>query len=122
MDKTCAGSGLCRNLECAPLEGEDTMTALFRKLSDSTVIAILLYALALPARAQNEWVQRYNGPGDGDDVATAMVVDSAGNAFVTGYSLGSGTGYDYATMKYSPTGARLWLKRYDGPVHSHDYA
>jgi hypothetical protein len=47
------------------------------------------------------WTNRYNGPGNSDDTASAVTVDSSGNVFVTGYSLGSGTSYDYATIKYS---------------------
>jgi len=32
------------------------------------------------------------------------VVDNNGNVYVTGKSFGSGTYYDYATIKYSSTG------------------
>jgi hypothetical protein len=51
-----------------------------------------------------QWVERYNGPGNGDDDATAIVLDNGGNIYVTGWSDGSGTYHDYATIKYSPTG------------------
>jgi Beta-propeller repeat len=49
------------------------------------------------------WVRRYNGPGgsNGFDDAYALALDSQGNAYVTGYSPGSGTAYDYATIRYS---------------------
>jgi len=39
-----------------------------------------------PAHADQIWEQRYDGPGHGVDRATALAVDSAGNAVVTGYS------------------------------------
>jgi hypothetical protein len=42
----------------------------------------------------------YNGPGNGEDNSTSVVADNLGNAFVTGRSLGTGTNYDYATIKY----------------------
>jgi uncharacterized delta-60 repeat protein len=71
---------------------------------------------------QEKWVARYNGPARGSDVATAVAVDGSGNVYVTGGSKGSGTDYDYATIKYNANGKQLWVKRYDGPAHGWDYA
>lgn len=68
------------------------------------------------------WTNRYNGPGNGDDYAYAVAVDASDNVFVTGESVGSGSGRDYATVAYSSAGAPLWTNRYDGPAHLHDYA
>jgi hypothetical protein len=42
-------------------------------------------------------------------------VDSNNNIYVTGYSWASGTGYDYATIKYSPDSNQpVWVARYNG--------
>jgi uncharacterized delta-60 repeat protein len=67
-----------------------------------------------------KWIRRYNGPGNGLDQATAIAVDENGNVFVTGWSTGSGTGRDYATIKYDKDGNTLWVRRYNGPGNALD--
>jgi hypothetical protein len=62
-----------------------------------------------------QWVRSYNGTGNSWDSPAALVVDAAGNIYVTGQSTGSGTNYDYATIKYDAAGTQLWARRYDGP-------
>jgi beta-propeller repeat-containing protein len=69
---------------------------------------------------QEQWVGSYDGPGDADDYATAIVTDGAGNAYVTGASVGIGTGYDYATVKDDATGQEQWAARYNGPANFDD--
>lgn len=74
------------------------------------------------AGGAEDWVRRYNGPGNGLDEARGIVVDSAGNVYVTGLSAGSGTDFDYATIKYSANGTELWVSRYNGPANQDDQA
>jgi len=69
-----------------------------------------------------QWVRRYNGPGNSEDIAYRIKVDVSGNIYVTGASTGSGTGHDYATVKYNSSGDSLWVRRYNGPGNSGDDA
>ncbi|MEI6948565.1 hypothetical protein V9K67_15330 [Paraflavisolibacter sp. H34] len=47
-----------------------------------------------------QWLQRFNGTGNGDDGANVIALDGVGNVFVTGASAGSGTGDDLVTIQY----------------------
>jgi uncharacterized delta-60 repeat protein len=69
-----------------------------------------------------QWASRYNGPGNSTDQGYAIGLDAAGNIYVTGYSVGSGTGRDYATLKYNSAGVQQWVSRYDGGVNADDQA
>jgi len=46
------------------------------------------------------WTARYNGPADGADEFSYIDVDGSGNVIVSGNSIGTGTSYDYVTIKY----------------------
>ena len=68
------------------------------------------------------WTNRYHGPGNYYDSATAMAVDGRNNVIVTGTSYDTESSEDYATLKYSSDGAPLWTNRYNGPVGYDNYA
>ncbi len=69
------------------------------------------------------WRSTYNGPGNGFDAASTLVLDDADGVIVTGSSLGADGSYDYATVKYSATdGGQLWAARYDGPANGYAMA
>jgi uncharacterized delta-60 repeat protein len=100
------------------------MEGKMRKISVLTLCIVLL-ACILPiqitqeAKAQvivtEEWVRRYDGPGNYYDTARAMAIDSSGNIYVTGDGYGNGTACDYVTIKYDPDGNELWRNTYNGP-------
>jgi uncharacterized delta-60 repeat protein len=82
------------------------------------------------------WEKRYNSPSNGNDVATALVLDNNGNVVVTGsisaqhYMVVNMTNYvlvldyyDYYTAKYgAANGSLLWEKRYNAPANDDDKA
>ena len=88
------------------------------------VVAVLTLLITDTSHGQmvEKWVQRYNGPANSNDRASATALDSAGNVAVTGYS-SNGSNNDYYTAKYAAAdGALLWENRYTGPANSSDAA
>jgi hypothetical protein len=77
----------------------------------------ILLATFMYASVDTAWVRRYDGPAHGDDWATRIAVDTAGNVYVTGASMsdtGGNTQYlDFVTIKYYPNGDTAWVRRAD---------
>jgi hypothetical protein len=68
------------------------------------------------------WATRYNGPGNDYDWPFDIEVDAAGNVYVTGRSVGAGTGFDYVTIKWDSSGTEKWVGRYNGTGNLDDEA
>ena len=70
------------------------------------------------------WAKGNRGSGHGLDGASDLAVSpNGGTVFVAGSRMGSGGADDYATVAYdASTGARRWIKRYDGPANGGDDA
>lgn len=70
------------------------------------------------------WAARFNGPEDSSDGASFVAASPDGSkVFVTGYSHGGASSYDYATIAYSAaSGTQLWVARYNGPANRSDQA
>lgn len=81
------------------------------------------YATVKYDSAGNEqWVARYNGPGNGGNIAYDLAVDISGNVYVTGVSSGPVGPGDCGTVKYDSTGREQWVALYNGPGNSGDRA
>src|SRR6478736_3507351 len=68
------------------------------------------------------WTNLFDGVGNDDDWATAVAVDNNGSVIVSGYSFNSGSGYDYATIKYSGAGVPLWTNFFNSGGSRDDLA
>ena len=70
------------------------------------------------------WARRYGGrAGRTDEASWAAVSPGGGSVYVTGFSRGTTSRKDYATVAYNAaTGAQLWVRRYNGPAGGDDAA
>jgi hypothetical protein len=59
------------------------------------------------------WVKYVAGSAGQDDQGNALAMDGAGNVYAAGWVTQTGTGKDYALVKYRPDGKRLWLRKTD---------
>lgn len=96
--------------------------SLSRAVRRGVALFFLLCGVSAAASAQvtEQWVARYNGPGNGPDSARAICLDALGNIYVAGTSRGDSTGDDYVVVKYDPDGTELWVARYNGPADGAD--
>ena len=86
--------------------------------SDSTTIGGYdIVTIKYDLTGTEQWVARFDSPVSGNDRVSAIALDGVGNANVTGFSTGYGTGSDCITISYNSSGEVRWLARYDSPGH-----
>lgn len=73
-------------------------------------------------KVKEEWVARYDGPGNGWDLVTALTLDAQGNVYVTGMSVNPEANFDFATIKYNTQGEEQWVALYNGSGNGGDGA
>jgi len=61
------------------------------------------------------WTRRYDGPVNSGDVPKALQLDSEGNIYITGKSVGTSIDYAFVTLKSGTNGRLLWTQRYVPP-------
>ena len=87
----------------------------------STIFFFILVVCA-SAQVTEAWMVQHDGLKRlrSDTHPVGFAVDTTGNAYVTGYSVGSYTSDDYATVKYDANGNEIWVARYNGPYNEWD--
>jgi len=78
--------------------------------------------ISYKADGTRRWVRRYDGPAHLEDAPAKMLLDSAGRIYIAGSSDSALNGTDAFVAKYSATGSRLWVKRFNGTADSADRA
>jgi hypothetical protein len=85
---------------------------------------VVVAATQLPASAAGEqlWAKRYDGSAHLGGAGASVAVSPDGTkAFAGGIANTSNGWYDFVVIAYVPaTGARLWVKKYNGPADSGD--
>ena len=74
---------------------------------------------------EEQWIARYNGAGNDDDVPVAIAIDSYGDIYVTGTTIECNGPYrssDITTIKYDQIGNQKWIVHYNGPGNVDDKA
>lgn len=66
------------------------------------------------------WVRRFNGIGNGGDIARAMALDTNGNIYICGFGLTCSNCEDIITIKYNTNGDLNWVKTFNGKGNALD--
>ncbi len=81
------------------------------------------FTIAYNSNGDTLWTRNYNGSGNGNDKATAIAADGAGNIIVTGESENGSLGnsnLNIVTLNYSSLGSLLLYANYNGTGNATD--
>ena len=106
--------------EPVALELDNGSNVIITGISDGGETQLDIATIKYNSAGTEQWIKRYCETGYSDDYAWAIAIDEAGNAYVTGISVGAGTHQDYATVKYNNNGIEQWVARYNGSGNNSD--
>jgi len=81
-----------------------------------------IIVISLDNSGTENWIYRYNGPGNDYDIAYSIIYGADGNLYVAGSSTGIGTDNDYTVISLTTSGTENWIYTYNGPGNQYDYA
>jgi len=84
-------------------------------------VVILTAFLLIYDNTDAQWIQNYNGPGNGMDFGNSIITDGIGNVYVVGSIQGSQSEHDITTLKYNSIGERQWVQFFNGTGNFNDY-
>lgn len=103
-------------------DNSDNVNAMVVDASGNTYLAGYTYSrtalrdmcvIKLNTVGDTVWVRTFDGSSKGNDEANDIQIDNLGNVYVTGYTKESNTDYDITTLKYSASGALLWVVNFN---------
>jgi uncharacterized delta-60 repeat protein len=108
------GSGNAWDVAYSIVYGEDGNIYIAGSIYDASTSSDFT-VISLTSNGNQCWIYRYNGLGNGWDKASSLVYGNDGNIYVAGFSLGSGTYYDFTVISLTSNGSRRWVYWYNGP-------
>lgn len=110
------GISMARSLAVGP-DGSVYATGYSSIVQDIFVSHAEFLTVKFSPSGSEQWSVRRDATGYGSS-ASRVLVDAAGNAYVSGIAYSQG--YDWLTIKYSPSGAVLWQRTVTGAGISND--
>ncbi|NWF51282.1 MAG: SBBP repeat-containing protein [Ignavibacteriaceae bacterium] len=102
---------------CIDNSGNAYVTGYVRETSSGPDIITIKY----DSTGAEQWVRKYNGPGNDADYGRSIAIDLQGNVYVAGESVGIGSGFDYVLIKYNSAGQEQWVSRYNGTQNGNEF-
>jgi hypothetical protein len=75
-----------------------------------------IIVISLSPDGDTNWTYVYNGPGNGNDSAGAIVCGADGNLYVAGVSEGAGTHNDFTVISLDANGGQRWIYTRSGQM------
>ncbi len=83
-------------------------------------VLFIFFSADLISQPAEEWVRRYNGPGNSFDIVSKLLLGKNDNVFVYGSGNGKGSLFDFTIINYDSKGNTKWTGIYNGPGNSSD--
>ena len=93
-----------------------------RVLIPFLTLGLLLGPRVALAQVTLTWAKILNGTAHARDRALSMAVDHEGNVLAAGVISNTGTGGDFAVVKFAPDGTLLWQQTLNGTANAADSA
>jgi hypothetical protein len=105
------GSSIWTNFNPSTPSGNSTATSVAVDQADSAYVTGYstngttgndIVTIKYDVHGNQSWLQRYDGPGHGNDAGNAIAVDNSGNVYVAGYETETNGFTSMILIKYSP--------------------